>query len=271
MESVARAVAGCRYVIHAAGLFRFWGNPNEFEKVNVEGTFNVAKAAEVEGVARVVYISTIAVVGDPKPGAAITELTPCQPQDAYQRSKLVAEHALLSRAATGGLDTIILRPGAYYGPGSRYGFNRLFIEEPMRGWRVKVEGGRRLTFPVFVPDVADATIAALRQGRAGEIYNVCDFSVTHNAVNEIVSRILGISPRRFPAPRRVMIALAALMEASAKFSGREPFYPLNLRHYIFNDWEVNSGKARTELGFRPISLEEGLRQTVQWYLERSWV
>ncbi len=261
--SVAAAVRGCRFVIHAAGLFRFWGRPEEFDAINVEGTRNIAAAAQAAGVERLVHISTVVVVGNPPRGTVITEDTSCHPQDPYQHSKLAAEHLLLSRALDG-LPVIILRPGAYYGPGSRYGFNRLFVEEPLRGWRVRVEGGRRLTFPVFVPDVAAAALAALTRGRPGQIYNLCDQPMTHNAVNAIVSRILGISPWRLSVPRRPMIALAALMEAIAKLSGREPFYPLNLRHYIFNDWNVSSDKARAELGFQPTLLEDGLRQTVAW-------
>ncbi|TAK13654.1 MAG: NAD-dependent epimerase/dehydratase family protein [Anaerolineae bacterium] len=268
-DSVLRAMSGCRFVIHAAGLFRFWGQPQDFDHINVDGTFNVAEAAQAAQVERLVHISTIVVVGDPKPGSVITETTPCQPQDAYQRSKLAAEHGILSRAAAGGLPAIILRPGAYYGPGSRYGFNRLFVEEPMRGWRVKVEGGRRLTFSAYVPDVAEVAQSALTLGRAGEIYNVCDRSISHNTVNGMVSRLLGIPAWRFPAPRRLMIFLAILMEASAKLSRREPFYPLNLRHYIFNDWDVNSDKARSELGFRPTPIEEGLKNTVAWYRARA--
>lgn len=264
--SVAAAVRGCRFVIHAAGLFRFWGRHEEFDAINVEGTRNVARAAYAAGVERLVHISTVAVVGNPPLGTVINERTPCHPQDAYQHSKLAAEHLLLSRAL-GGLPVIILRPGAFYGPGSRYGFNRLFVEEPLRGWRVRVEGGQRLTFPVFVPDVAEAAHAALALGRPGQIYNISDQSIPHNAVNAIVSRILAIPPWRISVPRRLMIALAALMEVTARLTRHEPYYPLNLRHYVFNDWNVNSDKARTELAFRPTPLEDGLRRTVAWYKE----
>ncbi|MBI3159645.1 MAG: NAD-dependent epimerase/dehydratase family protein [Chloroflexi bacterium] len=263
--SVARAARDCRYVIHTAGLFRFWGRHKDFDSINLEGTRNVAEAAQAAGAERIVHISTVAVVGDPRPGAVITERTPCRPADPYQHSKLAAEHYLLSRVTASGLPVVILRPGAYYGPGGRYGFNRLFVEEPLRGWRVKVEGGQRLTFPAFVPDVAEAAHAALGRGRVGEIYNVSDHSITHNRVNAIVSRLLNIPGWRVSVPRRPMILLAALMEGIAKLSGREPFYPLNLRHYVFNDWDVSSDKARAELAFRPTPIEEGLRQTVAWY------
>ena len=65
--------------------------------------------------------------------------------------------------------------------------------------------------------------------------------------------------------RRMRSAVAAGMEVWAKWSGREPFYPLNLRHYVFNDWRVSNEKACLELGFQPTPLDVGLRETVAWY------
>lgn len=63
----------------------------------------------------------------------------------------------------------------------------------------------------------------------------------------------------------VMINFARLLEFVALFTGHEPFYPLNLAPYVFEDWVVNSHKARCELGFEPISFEEGARRTLDWY------
>ena len=80
--------------------------------------------------------------------------------------------------------------------------------------------------------------------------------------------MLGISTWRFDAPRAMMIFLAAVQEVMSKITQREPFYPLNLRHYVFNDWQVSSKKAREELNFEPTPIREGLQQTVNWYLRK---
>ena len=85
---------------------------------------------------------------------------------------------------------------AFYGPLGRYGFNRLFIEDPRRGLRIQVEKGKRLTFPVYVPDVVDAILASFQRARVGEVYNICDRPITHAAVNQLVSRLMGIDHRR---------------------------------------------------------------------------
>jgi dihydroflavonol-4-reductase len=263
-ESFHSSLAGCRYLIHAGAYFRFWGKDADFTRINFEGTQNVVRAARAAGIARIVYISTIAVVGKPQPGALIDEDIECRPQTGYQRSKCRTERWLLAEAEESHLPVVVLRPGAFYGPGSRYGFNRLFLIEPMKGWRVRVEGGRRLIFPVYVPDSATAAAAALTRGRVGQIYNISDRPYSHNEVNQIASRLLGINPCRWNAPKALMLSLAWLMEQASRISGREPFYPLNLRHYVFNDWNVTSRKAAEELSFSPTPLEEGLAETVRW-------
>ncbi len=263
--SVNDAVRGCRSIIHAAGLFRFWGAARDFERTNTHGTANVLEAARRHGVERFVHISTVAVIGPPPPGQTITESTPCQPGDAYQRSKLAGEDLVRQFHQAHQLPAVILRPGAYYGPWGRYAFNRLFFEDPLKGLLIQVHWGRRLTFPVFVPDVARACIAALQSGRPGEVYNVSGDSLTHTAVNRVVSRLAGLPAFRLNVPAAAMLALARWSTRRAERTGREPYYPVNLASYVFHDWPVSSAKALAELAFLPTSFEDGARQTLDWY------
>ncbi len=264
-DGLARACTGCQAAIHAAGEFRFWGAAEAFHRTNVEGTRTFLETARAAGLRRVVHVSTIAVAGRIPPGQVIDETFPCDPQDPYQHSKLAAEVQALAHNDPPAFEVVVVRPGAYYGPGGRYGFNRLFFEEPLRGWRIRVDGGRHIQFPAFVPDVARGVLLALEKGRPGEIYNLCGESLSHNEANAIISRLAGISPRRFNAPRAAMLTLAWLTTRLAALTGREPFYPFNLRHYVFQDWRVSSEKARTELGFEPTPFEKGARQTLAWY------
>ena len=263
--AVAAAVEGCRAVIHAGAVFRFWGRREEFWATNVEGTRNVLEAARRAGVGRFVHISTIAVIGKPPAEGLITEETPCRPQDAYQESKLEAERLVMRSGREWGLPVIVLRPGAIYGPWSRYAFNRLFIEDPLRGLAFRVHGGRHITFPVFVRDVAWAAEAALTRGRPGEVYNICGPCVTHHEVGETLERLIGRSIRWIPAPAWGMVALARVWTAVSRWTGREPYYPIGLYPYVFYNWRVSAEKARRELSYEPTPLEEGLRETVEWY------
>ncbi len=265
--AVRAAMEGCRAVVHAAGKFRFWGPSQDFFSINLEGTRNALEAAYRVNVERFVYISTVAVIGVPRDDRVIDESYPPTPWDDYQRSKWAAERLVLQYHRAYGLPTIVLRPGAFYGPGGRYAFNRLFFEDPMKGLPVQVHRGQRIVFPVFIRDVAQAIELALRRGRPGEIYNVSGPSITHREANEIIDRAAGCRIYRVNVPASGMLLLARVWTWLSNFIHREPYYPLNLALYVFYDWRVSSEKARRELGFVPTSFEAGARQTIAWYRE----
>ena len=219
--SVERAVSGCRAVIHAAAKFRFWGDRESFFAVNVDGSRHVLEAARRAGVERFVHISTVAVVGRPPEDGVITEETPCRPLDPYQESKLEGERLALAYHRDHGLPVVVLRPGAMYGPWGRYGFNRLFFEDPLvRGLAFRLHGGRHITFPVFVGDVARAIEAALHRGRPGEVYNLCGPCITHRQVGETIERVLGRPVRWIPAPAWAMVGLAKVWTWLSRFARR---------------------------------------------------
>jgi dihydroflavonol-4-reductase len=262
------ACSGCWGVIHAAARFRMWGPLPAFWHDNVRATATLLAAAESAGVARFVHISSIAVIGKPEPGRVIDEDHPCYPQDHYQRTKWEAEQLVLAYQHWRGLAAVLLRPGALYGPWGHYAFNRLFFAEPLYGWRIRVHRGTHVTFPAFAPDVAAAAIAALRRGAPGAIYNVSGPSLTHHEVNRIVSDLAGISRWRLDVPVPLVLLLARAWTALARYTGREPFYPRNLAHYVFQDWPVSSARARIALDFQPTPFRQGAAQTLQWYAEQ---
>jgi nucleoside-diphosphate-sugar epimerase len=253
--------------VHAAGKFRFWGKRKDFFDVNLEGTKNALEAARQVGVERFIYVSTIAVVGAPRAGAVIDETYAPAPQDNYQRSKLAAERLTLRYHQEYGLPAIALRAGAFYGPGGRYAFNRLFFEDPLKGFPLQVHRGQRINFPVYIRDVAQGIDLALKRGRLGELYNISGPSISHRQANDVVDRLLGYRIWRFNAPAWMMLALARSWTWLARYTDREPYYPRNLSSYVFYDWKVSTEKAERELGFVPTSFEEGARATVDWYRE----
>ena len=162
--AVIEAAKGCRQIIHVAGRFRFWGDADEFIKTNVHGTRAVLEAALANDVERMIHISTIVVVGKTPVSGVIDENVPCYPLDPYQQSKLEGERLAISYFEEKGVPTIVLRPGAFYGPWGRYAFNRLFFEEPLNGWRIKVNHGRHINFPVFIYDVVQGLCGHWKKG-----------------------------------------------------------------------------------------------------------
>jgi nucleoside-diphosphate-sugar epimerase len=184
--------------------------------------------------------------------------------DNYARTKMGGERLALSYAEVG-LPVIVLRLGAPYGPRGHYAFNRLFFEEYLRGWRVQVHRGRHITFPCYVGDAAGTIEAALTHGRIGQVYNVSGQSISHREANQTVTRLADKSSWRLNIPAGVMVNFVRLLEFTALFTRREPFYPLNLVPYVFDDWVVNCDRAIRDLGFEPTSFEEGARRTLDWY------
>ena len=264
-EAIRHGMTGCRYVVHAGGLFRMWGKTEAFQRVNVQGTHNIAAAALAARVERFVHVSTVAVIGNPTSGDIIDEQYPARPADPYQRSKLSGEQIIQSYIRERGLPAVILRPGAFYGPHGRYAFNRLFFEDPMKGLLVKVDQGQHIIFPVYIEDVAAAIHNAMVLGRVGEIYNICGDPITHEEANAIISKLAQITPFRINAPTWGMLTLARVWTWLSRYTGVEPYYPINLRSYVFNDWLTSSEKARDELHFRPTPFQQGAEKTLAWY------
>ena len=266
-EAVREATVGCRAVVHAAGKFRMWGQREDFFAVNLEGTRNALNAARDVGVERFVYISTVAVIGVPRDDTVIDEGYPPTPWDHYQQSKLAAERLVLHYHRQYATPVIVLRPGAFYGPGGRYAFNRLFFEDPLKGIPVQVHQGRHINFPVYIRDVAQGIDLALKRGQVGEIYNISGPSLSHREANRSIDRLLGHRILRFNAPAWAMLTLARAWTWLSRYTDQEPYYPINLSLYVFYDWQVSSDKAEQDLGFVPTPFEEGARETLAWYRE----
>ena len=264
-QLIADCVKGCQYVIHAGGKFSFWGDDCEFEDVNVTGAKNVMDACRDEQVERVIHVSTVILIGTPDNDGIVDENHPVNPQDPYQRSKWHAEQLVRSYHTKYDVPVIILRPGAFYGPLGTYAFNRLFFRDALRGLMVQLDGGNYITFPVYIGDAVQSIHLALERGRIGEIYNIAGEWMTHNEVFAVIKELTGIWYPKIPISRQVVIPFARLLTLLSKVTHREPFYPINLRSVIFNNWRVSSDKARRELGFVPTDFRVGAKRTLEWY------
>lgn len=267
---VFNAMQSCSVVIHAAGLFRFWGDEQAFYQNNLIGTKHVVNAACALSVQRLIHISTIAVVGGATTShEVIDETYEPTPADVYQKTKLDAERFVLEQFEQHQFPAIVLRPGAYYGPMGTYAFNRLFFKDPMRGIIMQVENGKHIIFPVYIADVAQSILLALDKGRLGEIYNICGAPLSHREAFDIVCEIANIHFPRLPISASLALNTSRLLTAISQITKQEPFWPINMRSYVFNDWRVSSQKAQNELDFVPTSFDEGARRTVEWYQQNQ--
>jgi len=219
-----------------------------FVRTNVLGTVQVLEAARAAGSCRVVHVSTDEVYGALGPAdAPFTEATPLNPTSPYAASKAAADLLALAFARTYGQDVVLTRCSNNYGP---YQFPEklipLMISNALEGLRLPVYGdGRQVRDWIHVADHCEGVLAALERGRAGEVYN---FGARAERANlDIVSRIVvltGVAP--------------GLVEHVTD-------RPAHDRRYA-----MDPAKAERELGWRPRrSFEEGLADTVRWYVEHE--
>jgi nucleoside-diphosphate-sugar epimerase len=233
------------------------GNPlEEFRRVNVQGTENLARQAVRAGVKRLVYVSSIKVNGEATCGEAkFTEADAPSPQDPYGISKWEAEQALHRVAQETGLEVVIVRPPLVYGPGVKGNFISLFSAID-KGIPLPLAGADNARSLVYVGNLVDALIAcATHPEAAGKTYLVSDGAAVSTAMLvEKIAQALGRSDRSFNFSPAVLRALAAMLGKSAQVDR------------LFGSLRIDSQKIRDELAWSPpYNLEQGLRATADWY------
>lgn len=256
------ALRGVDVVIHLAARVHVMKDTAadplaEFLKVNLFGTSNLAQQAAHAGVKRLVYVSSVKVNGEKTAATQyFTESDEPDPQDSYAVSKWRAEQDLQRIAQETGLEIVIVRPPLVYGPGVKGNFISLLaaidheIPLPLRS-------ASNLRSLVYVGNLVDALITcATHRAAAGQTYLVSDGEdVSTAALVGKIAHALGRTNRSFYFPPGLLRAAAALLgrgEQIDKLSG-------TLR--------VSNEKIRGKLGWTPpYTLEQGLQDTVEWYL-----
>ncbi len=223
--------------------------PAVFIDTNVRGTQVLLEAARERGVKRFLHVSTDEVYGSLGPTGLFTEETPLAPSSPYSASKAGSDLLALAYAHTFGLPVVVTRCSNNYGP---YQFPEklipLMIANALRDRPLPVYGdGMNVRDWIHVEDHCRGLLAALEQGRAGQVYNFGAQSERHNI--QIVKQVLQLVGKP-----------ESLIQYVKDRLGHD-------RRYA-----IDSSKAQAELGWAPRHrFEEALGATVRWYVEqRGW-
>jgi len=273
IDSLRRAVQGCKRVFHAAALYSFWvREPGLIYRVNVEGTRNVLKVAKEADVERIVYTSSVAALAVPEGKEPVTEESPVDPGKIvgdYKKSKYRAEQIALTYARSG-LPVVIVNPSFPVGPRdikpTPTGQTILdFLNNRIPAY---VETGMNV---VDVEDVALGHLLAAEKGQIGERYILGGENMTMGELLELLSKITELSAPRVKLPYYPILGLSYLNAAFCKITGATPrMTPDTIRmsrHYMYYD----PSKAIRELGFPQTSAEGALQKAVNWFRDNGYV
>jgi len=240
------AMRGCDAVVHFAAeshVDRSIYEPSPVIRTNITGTFTILEVARKLSIRRFVHISTDEVYGDISPNEFADEKSPLQPSSPYSASKAGADLLVRSYVRTYNFPAVITRSSNNYGP---YQFPEKFvplmITNAMSDKALPVYGdGKQQRDWLHVEDNCRGILAVLERGKIGEVYNIGGLDLEENLA--LARRILQLTGKP-----------ESLLTYVQDRPGHDRRYALNRE------------KVKDELGWSPrISLEDGLRQTIDWY------
>lgn len=217
-----------------------------FIETNVKGTQVLLDASRKYNVKKFIFISTDEVYGEIKNGK-FSEASPIKPNSPYAASKAAADLLAQAYIRTYNFPAIIIRPCNNYGP---WQFPEklvpVAIASILKGGKVPVYAkGQNVREWLYVDDCARGIMQIIKKGKIGEIYNLGSGIESKNLDTvKLILKYLGVSQTRF------------------EFVKDRPGHDIR--------YSLNSSKAKRGLGWRPqVSFKEGLRRTVNWYLQHN--
>ena len=273
-DSLVRAAAGCRYVVHVAADYRLWvPHPEIMLRANVDGTLAMMRAAQAAGAERIVHCSSVAALGVKPDFSPADETTPLLPDaiiGTYKRSKYEAEQAVLDLVRREALPAVIVNPAAPVGPRDikPTPTGRLIRDAANGRIPAYVETGLNV---VHVDDVAEGHVLALERGRIGERYILGGENLSLRDLLALVATVAGRKPPRIALPIGPLIPLAAVMELLARLTGIEPIATRDHLKMARKRMYFTSAKAIAELGYQPRPVRQAVEDAVAWFRANGMV
>jgi nucleoside-diphosphate-sugar epimerase len=266
---VERSVAGIDIVYHLASahldvsLAR-----SDYWQINVEAATGLLAAARAAGVHRVVHCSSVGVMGDilHPPG---DELTPLQPTNLYESTKLAGENVVRQFAAQTGFSVIVVRPAWVYGP--RCPRTAKLLRAIRRGRFVVFGNGRTLRHPLYVADaVVGLERCASVASAPGEVYILAgEHPVSVGELVRTAAEVLAVPPPRLRLPIGLGLLAGYTLQGAFKLLGKSPPFSRRSMDFFLKDNAYDTRKAQHDLGFRPrVDLRSGLDASWRWLNNR---
>jgi len=274
LQSLRRAFRGVEQVYHLAACISIQSGDNEkLESINIEGTRNVIKACQAEGVSTLVHFSTIHALEQGPLDHAVTEKNPlvsrAQNQGSgYDHSKAQADE-LVRENRCESLGTRIIYPTAVIGPND---FNQSLMGQAM----MKMARGR---LPALVSggfnwvdarDVAQGAIEAAEKGSRGGRYILSGHYRSMPEVASVIAEITGVAAPRLTSPVWLARLFAPVMEMWARLRGGQPLYTRVSLSALSANPNVSHLRATEELAYQPRSFQSSIRDALRFYSSQDF-
>jgi nucleoside-diphosphate-sugar epimerase len=260
--SLRAPMQGADGVFHVAGWYKVGvKDTRDAERINVDGTYNVLEAMQELRIPKGVYTSTLAVNSDTH-GQLVDETYHYDGPhlSVYDRTKAEA-HRIAAEFAARGLPLVIAMPGLVYGPGDTSSTRTTLVLYLQR--RLPMAPSGTAFCWGHVDDITGAHILAMDKGRPGEAYMICGPAHTLVEGLQLVREFSGVPmpPVVPPAVFKISSVMASVAERLVTLP--EMYSAEYLRVAAGTTYLGNNAKARSELGYAPRLLRDGLKETIE--------
>ena len=266
------AARGCSAVFHVAADYRLWvPDEDAMYATNVDGSVKVLESAATAGVERMVYTSSVAVLGINADGQPANEQTPVAESDMigpYKRSKFLAERAVREAADRLGFPVVTVNPSTPIGPGDfrPTPTGRIIVDAASGRMPAYVDTGLNI---VHVDDVANGHLLARDRGQPGERYILGGADMTLKQILITVARHCGRRPPIVRLPRAAVYPVAVIGETFARVFGTEPLVTRDELRMASKHMYFSSDKAEAALGYRFRPAEDAIVDALTWFREHD--
>ncbi|HEV2583135.1 MAG TPA: NAD-dependent epimerase/dehydratase family protein [Ktedonobacteraceae bacterium] len=269
-STLGAAVNDVELVFHLAAMMGVWRPLADYRLVNVTGSENLYRAAQKAGVRRYVHTSSHCVYGLGL-GRFLTEKDPLRPDThPYSVTKAEGDRLMRRLMLNSEVETVILRPGSFFGPGDKLNFGRM--AQRMRDGKGAIigRGDNHLPFCYITDIVQGFMLAAYHKQAPGNVYNITnDRPLTQlEMFNAIADDVGGVRPTRHLPYAPIYYGSIVAEKVVAPVIRREPFVTTHGALMFGSDNKHSVEKARRELGFEPkVDLRVGIRLASAWFNE----
>ena len=255
------ALDHCHFVVHTAARVHVMAdttsNPlDEFRRVNVQGTLNLAKHAAAAGVKRFVFISSVKVNGEATTlGSSFEADDTSAPLDAYGVSKMEAEQDLRNLTVKTGMEVVIIRPPLVYGPGVKANFAAM-MRWLQRGVPLPLGAIHNQRSLVALGNLVDLIVTCLTHpAAANQTFLVSDGEdVSTTELLRRMGRAMGRPARLIPVP-------AGVLKLAASLVGKQ-----DMAQRLCGSLQVDIEKTRRLLDWKPpLTLDQGLKKAAEGF------